>query len=92
MTLLMVAIQSDSADFVSLLLRAGADAQLVNPERGYLAPIHVAAQNMAIKSLKLLVPFLAQSAAHSYEQDRFDQYYKGFFAISLYWMGLINFF
>ena len=55
MTLLMAAIQSDSPDFVSLLLRAGADAQLVNSERGYLAPIHVAAQSMAIKSLKLLV-------------------------------------
>lgn len=55
LTLLTVAIKSDLAEFVSVLLRAGADAQLVNPARGHLAPIHVAAQNLAVKSLQLLV-------------------------------------
>lgn len=53
-TLLMLAIESDMADFVSVLLRAGADAQLYNPDRK-LAPIHVAAQSKAIKSLQQLV-------------------------------------
>ncbi len=55
MTLLMIAIKLDLPDFVGDLLQAGADAQLVNPDRGFLAPIHIAAQNMAIKSLPLLV-------------------------------------
>ena len=58
LTLLTCAVKSDLPDFVSVLLRAGADAQLVNPARGFLAPIHVAAQNLAVKSLQLLVPHL----------------------------------
>jgi hypothetical protein len=62
LTLLMLAIKSDLPDFVRVLLQAGADAQLVNPELEYLAPIHVASQcpeesrqRSAAKSLKLLV-------------------------------------
>ena len=55
LTLLMVAIKADLPDFVSVLLRAGADAQLANPERGHLAPIHVAVQSSSFKCLQLLV-------------------------------------
>ena len=63
LTLLMVAIKSDLPDFVSVLLRAGADAQLVNPERGHLAPIHVAVQSSSLKSLRLLVIGIIQHRA-----------------------------
>ena len=52
-TLLMVAIEQNLFDYIDVLLRAGASAQLVNP-RLRKAPIHVAASKGEVRNFEIL--------------------------------------